>query len=400
MHIGFVTTEYITEENFDGGQANYLYKITQALKNIGHEPFVVVTSKNEECIEYHGVKVYRVKAKPVFLYKLLDVLTRFKCQRILDYGLESYFMYQKIRQIHATKPIDLIQYASFRATSFFSPSSIPYVVRLSSFEKFINQANGIINKSIIQKQGEIIDEISIRKAKMLFAPSQFLARHVSKKTGKPISVIETPFFPRVLQEDPKIVAEIRRMTNGKPYFLFFGRLALFKGVVDIADILEVFFKKYPDFYMVFVGKDLLYKGQPTINYVYDKAGPFREQVIYQPQLSHEELYPVIREAFAVLLPSRIENISNACIEALSLGKVVIATKGVSFEELITDGHTGILCENASPASLLEAIERVIQLPADEKVKMERNAAASVERLKPEVTVKKIESFYLSILNRQ
>src|ERR1051326_7456438 len=51
-----------------------------------------------------------------------------------------------------------------------------------------------------------------------------------------------------------------------------------------------------------------------------------------------------RASASVVLPSLIDNLPNSCLEAMGLGRVVIGTKGTSFEELITDEANGFLIE--------------------------------------------------------
>ncbi len=45
----------------------------------------------------------------------------------------------------------------------------------------------------------------------------------------------------------------------------------------------------------------------------------------------------------LFLPSRIDNLTNTCIESMALGKVVIGTQGAIFEQLIEDGVNCFLC---------------------------------------------------------
>ena len=45
------------------------------------------------------------------------------------------------------------------------------------------------------------------------------------------------------------------------------------------------------------------------------------------KLPHRQLYPVIAGARLVVLPSLIENLPNAGLEAMALGRAVIGTAG-------------------------------------------------------------------------
>ena len=136
-----------------------------------------------------------------------------------------------------------------------------------------------------------------------------------------------------------------------------------------------------------------------IVYVFEKAKEFKSRVIYFTEQPHTHLMPVISGAHCVLMPSRIENFPNACVEAMALNKIVIGTKGVSFEQLINDEINGFLCENANPTDLLSVIEKVVNLPVEKKKEIELNAGETIKRLHPDITIKKLIDYYQSILKR-
>jgi glycosyltransferase involved in cell wall biosynthesis len=67
-----------------------------------------------------------------------------------------------------------------------------------------------------------------------------------------------------------------------------------------------------------------------------------ERLIVLERMPHRQLYPVIAGAHLVVLPSLIENLPNACLEAMGLGKVVIGTSGTGFDELISEERRDFL----------------------------------------------------------
>ena len=107
MRVAILTNEYVSEEaNFDGGIANHLAKIALVLKEMGHEPIVFVGSTKSEKIFHQGVEVHRVSFKINWLYKLLDKLSRFQYQTLLNVLWESYYLRRKIIAIHKQEKID------------------------------------------------------------------------------------------------------------------------------------------------------------------------------------------------------------------------------------------------------------------------------------------------------
>src|SRR5262249_42489373 len=72
-------------------------------------------------------------------------------------------------------------------------------------------------------------------------------------------------------------------------------------------------------------------------------------------LEKARLFGIIRFAHLVILPSLFENLSNAGLEAMALGRPVIGTYGTGFEELIQDGINGFLVEPGNADALEKKI---------------------------------------------
>ena len=85
------------------------------MKEMGHEPIVFVGSTINERIIHQGIEVQRVSFKINWFYKLLDKLSRFQYQTLLNVLWESYYLRRKIIAIHKQEKIDLILFTSFKS---------------------------------------------------------------------------------------------------------------------------------------------------------------------------------------------------------------------------------------------------------------------------------------------
>ena len=64
LRIAFATPEFVTEDYFDGGLANYLNRVGRILAELGHDVHVVTLSLRDESeFEHEGVMVHRLKLK-------------------------------------------------------------------------------------------------------------------------------------------------------------------------------------------------------------------------------------------------------------------------------------------------------------------------------------------------
>jgi glycosyltransferase involved in cell wall biosynthesis len=120
-------------------------------------------------------------------------------------------------------------------------------------------------------------------------------------------------------------------------------------------------------------------------------------VLYFDRMPHASLYPIIEHAEAVVLPSRIDNFPNTCLEAMSLGKIVVGTRGASFDQLIDDGESGFLCEIDDRKSLLAAIERA--LATDDADAIGARARARIEELRPDLAGARLVEAYEELLEK-
>jgi len=113
-------------------------------------------------------------------------------------------------------------------------------------------------------------------------------------------------------------------------------------------------------------------------------------------LPHAQLYPIITGAHLVVLPSLIDDLPNACLEAMGLGRVVIGTSGSSFEELISDDVNGFLVPRDNPQMLAE---KMIAAWIDPRLsEMATAARQRVLEFAPEKTISSLLSYYSEVLS--
>jgi len=83
---------------------------------------------------------------------------------------------------------------------------------------------------------------------------------------------------------------------------------------------------------------------------------------------------------------------------MALERIVIGTRGNGFEQLITDGESGFLCEVDDAAGLLATIERVLALTSDTSRSIGRRAEERIRILAPENTVSALLDCYLDAMD--
>jgi glycosyltransferase involved in cell wall biosynthesis len=234
----------------------------------------------------------------------------------------------------------------------------------------------------------------MRRADGVFGPSRFVSALVEKDIGRHVEVIESPF---VLDASVRDEGPYRERLRGKDYLLFFGTLSVHKGIVTLAESVPAVLARHPDLHFVFVGKERDgYLGMSMKDYILSRAGDCRDRIVFLDRMRHEQLYPILGAAVAVVLPSRIDNFPNTCLEAMAHRRVIVGTRGTSFEQLLEDGESGILCGVDDPAGLLDAMEKAVSLPEDRRRAMGEKAWERVNGLRPEIAVARLVSFYREV----
>ncbi len=409
MHIAIATTEFVTETTFSGGLSNFSANLADILRDHGHVVDVfVISNVNERIMWKNGIQVYRIKYEknkeiPTWIptARLRRSLLTLWCL----FGM-SYVINKKIKKEHQREAFDVIHFCDAGILFAHSAKSIPHVTRLSSSPCVCRAALAFGEQPFdLQKAlkdnglSDYFYNIVIRKEKNIIAPSHLIADIAWKKYRKKVTVVESPFCTGVDLLDDKLY---REYLKGKKYFLFYGTLNFLKGIQNIGRILPQLFRMYPGYYFAFLGKDLTLKWQDkelrASELLIQMAGEFKNRVILIPPTSvKEQVYDVVSKAELIVLPSRVDNLPNTCIEAMSLGKIVVGTRGASFEQLIQDGYNGWLAEIDNPVSLLEKIDRAMGMTKEKKALFGERAKKRLESMNPQEFYKNIINVYQSII---
>ncbi|WP_414566586.1 MULTISPECIES: glycosyltransferase family 4 protein [unclassified Anabaena] len=390
MRIGFATTEYVTEKYFSGGLANYLHRVAKALVSLGHEVHIVVLSEIDQSeYEHEGIYIHRLTSGKI--QQRLNQVTRYRIPQTTQCLAFSFQVYRKLLELHKQQPFNIVQFPEWNACGVVSGLllPIPQVTRISSYRPIWLEMSGS-PRNRDERIIEYLEWLQMHHIKHIYAPSYTLKKILAEKAKiNHVRVIRTPFYLETLNWDYSIFNEY---LQGKKYLLFFGRFQLHKGVHILAQALPQVFKKYPDCYVVFVGKDV----PPSMKeYALSLCSQYTERLIFIQPIPHNQLYPVIAGAKLVVLPSLIDNLPNACLEAMGLGKPIIGTVGASFEELLIEGETGFLVPVGEVNALATKINEVWMHPRLNEIG--QAAKWKIQEFAIEKTVKELLVYYEGII---
>jgi glycosyltransferase involved in cell wall biosynthesis len=394
LRIAFATQEYITEQSFDGGIANYISRTARALAAKGHDVHVITLSTIDQTeFEHEGVMVHRVPFGKIWLQ--LNRLTRYRLTATMHLLGTSTEVYRKLKQLHSDKPFDLIQAPNCSCCGLVSMLllRVPCVLRASWYEPVWHEADKLtptLDSRLIAK----LERLQLKISRNTYAPSLTLKNILSEQAGVAnVEVIPSMFLEDCDERDYSIYDQ---KINGKKYLLFFGRFELRKGFHILVQALPVFFRRHPDASVVMVGRDKQSAIAPSMaDYARTVCGNQAARLIILGQLPHRQLYPIIEGAHLVALPSLIDNMPNACLEAMALGKAVVGTREGSFAELIDDGKTGFLVEANNVDALAQKLTNAWISPNLRAIGMA--ARRRIDDFRPENCTPALLHYYRQIL---
>src|SRR5690606_31780107 len=91
--------------------------------------------------------------------------------------------------------------------------------------------------------------------------------------------------------------------------------------------------------------------------------------------------------------SLVDNFPNTCIEAMSVGQIIVGSRQGSFDELITDGVNGFIASTDSSAEFTAQIQRALQLDPAERARMSDAIKARCRDFSEEKAISALVAFY-------
>jgi glycosyltransferase involved in cell wall biosynthesis len=381
MNICFVSMEYPPETGW-GGIGTYTYNTAHAIANLGHEVHVVAQAIGTPSDYMDGkVHVHRIKPKSVPSPFLGGAVHR------LAY---SFQVYRKIKSIDCE--FDIVEAPEWCAEGFIQSfsNSLPLITRLHTplflIKHLLNEKFDASAKAI-----DFLEKTQTKNSHGITSPSAALVRKVSEYWDIDSSRIKV--IPNGIDIEKIKSIKVKPLAVDFDYLLYIGKLEPRKGVHILARALPKVFEQYPNLKMVFVGSD----GSGTMkDFILNVNRDYRKNLIFPGFVSDEEKYSWIKFCKLVILPSLWENFPYTCLEAMALGKAVIATKGSGYDEIIEDGISGVLVE---PGNFRALQDKIIECLVDEnRIKiLEYNSQKQDRQFDTENVSKKLLNYYKEII---
>lgn len=150
-------------------------------------------------------------------------------------------------------------------------------------------------------------------------------------------------------------------------------VAVLSPIKSIDTLIEAFAKihnSFPEYKLVIVGDGPSLEKHKTQITNYKLEG----KVILTGRLSPDEVKDVMKDCYAFVLPSLSEGLPRVILEAMALGKPVIASNVGGIPEIVKEGECGFLVDPKDAENLAKKIEELIRFPEATKKMGERGRA--------------------------
>jgi len=170
-----------------------------------------------------------------------------------------------------------------------------------------------------------------------------------------------------------------------------GRFVPEKRYEDVIHACKIIIKKYSNIHFVLVGGR---GGISKYRRMVDRNN-LNSYITFTGEVN--DVLPFIKGFDIFLNASSFEGLPNAILEAMLMGKPIIATRVGGIPELIKDGENGVLINPCHPEEIVNAIEILIN---NEKMrrKIAQNNLEKIKNFSVSKMVSQIEKLYFNLLS--
>ena len=388
MKICLISEEFPPETGW-GGIGTHAYNLSLALTELGHTVHVVSRSiDGKEHISGNGdltiirllerdddaklLKAFSIAAPYIQKTRLIPGFSEFPLRSLRRGAAIS-------RWLKEREPFDVIEAADYGAEAFwcqfFDKITVPLVIKLHTPLFLTQRFNSAPKDDFGVKIRKWMEEYSVTHATRIIAPSRCLADFIAKEFR--IQGIEV--VPNCIDIDLFSYKEKDSEKTGKT-IIFAGRLERNKGVEVLARAIPIVVRATPDVKFLFVGRDTLTaEGRGSMkNWLegYFEGEKIRPCIEFVGDVPRTKMVGYYQRADICVLPSLWENLPYTCLEAMSCGTPVVASRVGGFPEIITEGVDGLLFESGNHEDLAEKIIKITE--SEDLIELGKKARRKIE----------------------
>jgi len=335
LRIVLVTPEYPPAVGV-GGIATYTATTARALAAAGHVVRVVTGGEQSQRSTDDGVELVRIRHRWV---------PEPRAQRLLA-------TMRVARAASSFRP-DVVQAVEWEAHGWWLArrSRLPLVTRLATPTYLVEE----LNLGGVRPETELVRRLEREQTQhsaAVYAPTRAISERVATDWAIPperVHVIPNPVDVAGVES----TAARATTPDGVPgdAIVFIGRLERRKGIDELGQALARVMVDRPGQHAVLIGRDAREDGGAVMARFHEQTAAVRDRIHVLGELPRDRALAVLASARIVVLPSRWENFANAALEALALGRPLIATSVGGFVEFLEHDRSAWLVPPADGDAL-------------------------------------------------
>jgi len=384
MNIGFLTSEYPhNKTGASGGIGTSIKNLAAALIKLDNKVTVFIYGQAIDN-EFLDGRVNIVQIRNIKFKGLSWYLTRKKIQNILNRHITE-------------KGLQIVEAPDWTGITAFMKLNCPVVIKLHGSDTYFCR----LDKRPVKFHNYFLEKQALKKADAYISVSVFAAEITNEvfNLGLPCEII-----PNGISLPAAEGSFDNDLTDNNRKILYAGTLIRKKGVLDLPLIFNEVNKSCKSAELVIVGGDTPDIKTGSISTWKLMKSLFSEEafkrVRYLGKIPNERMNEYYSTASVCVFPSYAEAFPVTWLEAMAMGRAVVASDIGWAHEIIEDGVSGILC---NPSEHKKFAGHIIDILNDNKLKTSLgNSARSrvKENFSEEIIVEKTIDFYKKVAERR
>lgn len=294
----------------------------------------------------------------------------------------SYTAYLKLKELHKKQSLDVVEFPDYNGEGYFT---IKAKRLLGEFAQTTLWVHGHMTLHLCDTLNEEphslyrqaiynIEHYCLQHADVVSVPSEDLGALYAKDIPRSYQVMRHPIpaFPK----NRPVRTPLRK--DGVRV-LYVGRLEHRKGVDLLVQALLRQREYHESVSLRLIGADTWWKDGSYRAYLLSLIPPVHQHAFeFMGPVSRENLVGEYQGADVVVFPSRFENWPNVCLEAMSFGKPIIASRFGGMREMLDQG-AGRLIDPLDPTEFDQALTQLLGDPA-QRTALGQKALTAVESM--------------------
>ncbi|MES2559934.1 MAG: glycosyltransferase family 4 protein [Bacteroidota bacterium] len=343
MNIAFLTSEYPHPlTGASGGIGTSIKNLGQSLTEAGHAVYIYVYGQPADDTFKDGmVTIKRIRNKQ--LKGLSWWLTRKKIERILNEDI------QRLK-------LDIVEVPDWTGISAWMNLNCPVVMRLNGSDTFFCN----LENRKVKKWNKLQEQTAYKQADGIIAVSDFVGSHTNNifANSRNYTIIPNGIQTSLFNSNERQPAN--------QTVLYFGTLIRKKGVLELPAIFNSVHQQLQDTRFILIGADASDISTGSSSTWELMKGLFSEStmanVSFRGKVPYTDIQSYIEQATVCVFPSYAEACPVSWLEAMAMGKAIVASDIGWAPELIRHGQEGLLCAPENHTAFAAAIVTILNNP--------------------------------------